>query len=1670
MMYRNLYNKKTGLLSVILALVFFSGNLLNAQPFGNEWINYNQTYFKFKVGENGVYRIPYSLLQSYGMGTVQGSSFALYREGVQVPVYVSTNGTLTAADYIEFYGTKANGKMDTEMYINPSGQPNDEVNAISDTAYYFITYTNGGSNARLSLNPNTMPSNPPAAEAYCMTTAYPTTSLRTSFSNGESYYIGTELVYYYSGKYDKGEGWGITGYAPTTLTYNTPNVYTGISPILQSVIFWNSKGGGNLTYNFNGNILFDTSSLSPYTLVRKTITLSPGSLSATNTVNISNLNQFGYTIQKASLYYPRNFNLSGTGSLNFDLPSNNNTQLISFSNVGSGANIVIDINTNNIYHLNGSGTINCVLPPTSQPSRSLYYSQSPRSINNLIPVTFKDYTVSNNQGSYLILTDKALSNIPNGSVNAYKAYRASAAGGGYNVSIVEANDLYNQFGYGYDYHAMAIKRFLQYARASNSWVNKPEYMFIIGKGVLYSSINDYISNPAGYAFPVVPTYGSPGSDNLFAEIGTNSIPSIAIGRLSALNDGEVADYLEKIKIYEDAIKTPLVPNLENTLWKKKGLHIAGSQGSNIQTELYAALNACKSIIEDTLTGAIVTTSGKSSTDVIENASQEIDSLMKSGVQYVNFFGHASASGFDYNLNNPENTVSKPRFPVFMAHGCDIANIFVLNPSKTISERYISTANSGSIAMIACDNYGWTSYLDNYMRGMYRNMAYKNYGNTLGKQYRSNIEGLQNDNPTNIYTTIHSQNMLLQGDPALSIYNPDKADYFVEDVLLSNIPAIINTTIDSFTLNATIYNLGRATNDSIYVQLTHTKVGSTAVLFQDSVKVKILNNKHLSFRIPVNPLTDVGLNNYTIKVNQAATPDEISFANNTAVLQLYISENNLTPIYPYNFSIVHEQNIELKASTLNPFLPNTRFMMEIDTTEKFNSPFRQAKNITSTGGVIKWQLPFQMTDSTVYYWRTTIDTLINGNRTWNNSSFIYLANGSDGWNQSHYFQYAKDEFNGLDLTEANRHFRFGAHSNNLRILNQVFGFTASYCSNFLNNINLGNAGCVFEGGIQFVLISPVTAQAMVNTGQYPGTTPVCLNRIYHFEFATTNAASRKAAMDFFESIPDGYYVMSKSIIGNGFSNETYIDTWKNDTLLYGSGKSLYHSHIAAGLTEIDQFTSRKPYIFFYRKGDPSFVPKQVMGTLPTDNITMDENFNTYDTKGNMNSTIIGPASEWKQLLWSPRSVDNHLEYDVNKVKVYGISAADNTTETLLFTTSNTDTSLATIDAAQYKRLRLEWYTEDSTLSSPSDLHYWRVLYQPLPEAALNQLVAFQFSDSVQQGEAISLKLGIENLTKLPMDSMLVKYKLIDANNVTHTLATKRYKPLKALDTLVTQFDFDPTAYLGKNVLYVEANPDFDQPEEYHPNNLGYLPFYVQSDKINPVMDVTFDGIHILNNDIVSAKPMIKILLKDENMHNLLNDTSLLQLSLRDTTNRTFTTIPFDGTICKFIPASNNGKNEAYIEYRPTLADNTYTLQVSAKDKAGNLAGSTANKYEIGFVVHNKATITNVLNYPNPFSTSTQFVFTMTGSEIPSQFKIQIISVTGKVVKEITKAELGNLHIGRNITDYRWDGRDQFGQLLGNGVYLYRVVTSNSQGEGIELSKNNSVDKFFKNGYGKLYIMR
>jgi hypothetical protein len=250
---------------------------------------------------------------------------------------------------------------------------------------------------------------------------------------------------------------------------------------------------------------------------------------------------------------------------------------------------------------------------------------------------------------------------------------------------------------------------------------------------------------------------------------------------------------------------------------------------------------------------------------------------------------------------------------------------------------------------------------------------------------------------------------------------------------------------------------------------------------------------------------------------------------------------------------------------------------------------------------------------------------------------------------------------------------------------------------------------------------------------------------------------------------------------------------------------------------------------------------------------------------------------------------------------------------------------------------------------------------------------------------------------------------------------------------------------------------------------YKEFFVRADIYNPLLDVTFDGVHILNKDIVASKPNIVVKLKDESRFLALADTSLLKVQVRfpDQTIHSY----YFGPDMVFTPANlGSGQNTASIDFHPYfLQDGEYELIVSGKDAVGNKAGYI--DYHVVFTVINKPMISNLLNYPNPFTTSTAFVFTVTGTEVPQNIRIQILTITGKVVREINKNELGPIHIGRNITEFKWDGTDMYGQKLANGVYLYNVIT-NLNGKSLDKYKSSgeNTDKYFNKGYGKMYLMR
>jgi hypothetical protein len=1673
----------------ILLLALFSFGLQARAQYGNEWIDYNKTYYKIKVGKEGIYRVSLSSLPA----TVNGANLILYREGLEVPLYVSTNGTPGANDYFEFYGQKADGTLDKQLYENPQWQPDDRISMFTDTAVYFLTYDNQGNHLRYAATPNNIPSTPPAALSYCIATVG--NYFLKNFCEGRHVISAQPITL---SLFDNGEGYVdtmVSIYTPLTYTVSAPNAVTApVNAVINCSVLRNTYATINdqLKISLNNQLIAD-SILNPDATQHFNLSVPSSLINGNNnfqfngTANTSStLDDYGVSF--IEIQYPRNFDMNGANYFSFQLSASASQQYIEFTNFQNGTATprLYDVTNKKWYaaDLSVSGKTRFYIDPSiAGRTLALYSEGAVNNVSQLQAIAFKNFSNAANQGDYLIISHPNYDIPVNGHsyVTEYKSYRSSPQGGNRNVVIVSVQELYDQFGYGMDIHPLSICNFLRFAY--NTWSIKPHDAFFVGKGVLYHKYRTYLQNRSFYPYAaIVPTYGDIGSDEDFVNFLPDHHQAINVGRISAWNGEEVGAYLDKVKMYEAALKQAPLPTYESELWKKRVLHIGGGRDASQQDYLLTTLRISANIISDTAFGGKVSTVAKSTTNPIDPINDRaIDSLVNGGLSLMSFNGHATSNGFDLALSNPASYNSAPRFPHFIALGCDIAQVFNLTKStRTISEQYLMAPSGGAITMIASDNLQFQEFHREYLPAFYNSITHVNYGRTIGDHYHYAYDSMRTASQSE-KTFYQIESMLLQGDPAVPVFGLLKPDFHISSDRLSSIPSNVTNTMDSFALRVTAYNLGRALNDTVNVKVEHINPAGTITVVGNLRIVNLYNTDTVALTVPVDKTTDIGLNKYRVTIDDNNRFDETNEANNVGTLDVFIYSDKLVPVYPKEFSIVNKPSVTLKASTLNPFRGVGRYRLEIDTTEAFNSSLKQFTTIVSAGGVIKWTPSISLTDSTVYYWRATFDSSINGDYQWSYSSFIYLAKGSSGWNQSHYYQYLKNTFTDLNYG-ADRTFKYPIDYNKLTASNAIYSDqiqgwpwnTADFAKVMLNGMDIQRLGCLPWGGtIQINVFDSLTSLPWKNDSTYGtgGAYPSCIagtRNLYTFEFPVNTPQGRANAAHFLDSIPNGNFVLVRNIINLGAYDTAFVDEWKTDPSQY-----LYQQFLSFGFTQIDSFNKIRPFIFLRKKGDNSFPVYQYVGNTILDTLEKTFFLPTLRPNGNMNSTVIGPAKQWQQLKWKFSS-DAFPQNDRPFVSIYGITPTNNTT--LLYKGYAQDTSLSFINANQYPNIKMVWTSYDSISLSSPQLTYWRVLYSPVPEAALNPAAYFAFTDTLEAGEQANFSVAIENLTDLPMDSMLVNYKVIDNNSNSHFLVGKRYRALPANDTIHASIVFDPAGYKGNNIFFVEANPDNDQPEQYHPNNLGYLPFFVISDVRNPFLDVTFDGIHILDNDIVSAQPLIKITLKDENKYLRLDDTSLLTVHLRYPGEvGTSHVIPFDGTICKFVPAQPSGKNnQAVIEFRPKLDDGDYQLYVNGRDKSGNEAGQA--DYSVSFEVVTKSTITNVLNYPNPFSTATAFVFTLTGSQIPSQFKIQIMTVTGKVVREITKPELGPIHIGRNITEYKWDGRDQYGQLLGNGVYLYRVVTS-INGNGIEHRtdmdlKNNgdNVDKFFKNGYGKMYIMR
>lgn len=1648
------------------------------------WYSYDETYYKIPTSVDGIHRISAQTLSNSGIvtSTLNPAALRLFHRGKEIAIHVQggDDGSFDSGDYIDFFGLRNDATLDRLLYSDFDSIPNPYFNTYSDTTSFFLSVAPGQVGKRMVQR------GAPAASLPVLN-QYRTEKLQIfseQYSLGQGYTFDFRLS-----KYDVGQGWVssiITKGNTRQLNFSTlgtvPNSGTAkleiglvgrsynnhVTRILAGKTAASQRVVGTISYQF-----FNYPSLE--------LNLQMSDFNSDGSIVIGIQSAGPDATDNVSVAYAKLVFLKNVGSGGFDSelfivpPGNQRIQLNAVSGNYLGLNLRNPENPERILFTAGSQSISFQAAAVSDTSK-IWIQREEKAITvaKMESVRFRNLLAQ--PANYIIVShgelEKSSKQYPN-PIKAYASHRSSPAGGGFDTLVVRVEDLYNQFSFG-EKTSLGIYEFLK----AYYPVHKPTHLLLSGRSLAIYSTGRlggvtyfYRNNQDAFSFQdLIPAGGYPFSDNVYAlnlDLENPNSPAIAIGRIPARNSQQLADYLDKIVEKDQvAISGP---------WQKELIHLAGGVSEFELDRFFNWLNGFKSIAEGPFLGGNVKTYRKRSNSSVEVI--DITSDLNEGKSLVTFFGHGSPTVIDIEIgfaSDPTlNYQNRGKYPVMLFNGCDYGSAY--GSGYTQGEDWVMTPQKGAVAVLANSSTGVDVYLRRYSEFFYQSafadssLIYRTLGEVKMETEKNFIQryGL---GPLNV---IHMEQMINFGDPGIRMFPANKADYSlnVAEVSLTSFDENDPLTVlsDSLKLSFVIRNIGRVDQDSIDFKIGRQLSNGTSILFPVVKIPSVSRADTVVFSIPNTGLESAGENLFFIEVNSAKNVDELNFTNNSITHSKFIPLSGPINLSPVDFGITSSTAVTLTAQTPVRTITDRTLIIQLDSATSYNSPFRKEIRIT-TRGLAEWPviLP-SSTDSLTLYWRSRFQDVNPGETdSWTNSSFSYIPEGSNGWTQRTVPQLEKSQLTNLTYNEAEKSWNYiekklgfevftvGAAVDTLSFRNTQFYL--NQIPQILDNVNNANSRLCPNGSLGLVAFDQKTLMPYlaipiqgfdILDSRACGRVPQMIQSIQN---AWITTPGQTILLDYVKNVKAGDYVVIFSV-----GNVTF-EGWP-DPAINGL------KELGANETTLRSLKNGEPYILYGRKGMRSGEGIEIVGNkdfeVPANKQTLsfDTNLVGYFTSGTIITPLVGPASNWERFFQQVNTRDWINEeltgFDVLGVKENGEEV------TLIPSARDSEIDLSFIDSNTYPYLRLKYDMDDVSSTAPSQLDKWQVNYSGVPEGALI-LKSAREQVNLREGENGRLELQFKNVSRYNfLDSIQVNWTFTNLSSKKVENFTKKFPSLKAGDAFDFTIEFNSIGKAGENQLTVFANPRIQKEQTFRNNqvDLGAY-FLVEGDNSTSLLDVNFDGIYIMDGDIVSPNVMITALLKNNQTLIYKKDTLGLELFLKQNCEGCqYSKVNFSNPNLTWTPASE--ENDFKVSLIPgPLEDGIYTLRITNED--------SLEPYEIQFEVINESQITNFYPYPNPFSTSVRFVFTVTGMEVPDEIKIQIMTVTGKVVREILQNELGPIRIGNNLTEYAWDGRDEFGDQLANGVYIYRVLIRKN-GQFME-HRPTAGDKAFKKGYGKMYLLR
>lgn len=229
-----------------------------------------------------------------------------------------------------------------------------------------------------------------------------------------------------------------------------------------------------------------------------------------------------------------------------------------------------------------------------------------------------------------------------------------------------------------------------------------------------------------------------------------------------------------------------------------------------------------------------------------------------------------------------------------------------------------------------------------------------------------------------------------------------------------------------------------------------------------------------------------------------------------------------------------------------------------------------------------------------------------------------------------------------------------------------------------------------------------------------------------------------------------------------------------------------------------------------------------------------------------------------------------------------------------------------------------------------------------------------------------------------------------------------------------------------------------------SGLGIFTAAFSTDQTPPQLTVSVGDQFFSNGDFVPPDPRFTFLIHDEDGVNLSRGSTAVELDGNRIDSGLIT-----------LPDSVSNPTSISATVQIPVKDGTHTIQVTAQDANGN----SSSPVSLSFVVRSDFSLRVYGAYPDPFVDHTFIAFEVTSANPVDAVQVKIYSVSGRLVKTIRypsnspNEALGLLQGGTGsptAVGYHeawWDGTDNYGNQVANGVYFYKVSVS-SGGKTLE----------------------